>query len=204
MEKYEQNDKLTQVLHATEHPEEYTDEELRQLLDDGEGSSYYRLMCDAVSAYTAVHRSQEPKAKSQEPTAKSQNLPASRWRLFAKIAASVVFILLISGLTFAALYEYRSQEPTANSQKLTANSQQPTANSQDTKVYTFENAELCDILSALTTFYDLQLVCHNEESLHVRLYIRWDKTESAQAMVDRLNSFQTIHLVLDHDVITVE
>ena len=51
MSKAEQSDKLTQVLDAVEHPERYTDEQLRELLCDEECADYYRLLCDASSAY---------------------------------------------------------------------------------------------------------------------------------------------------------
>ena len=50
MSKTDNEDKLTRVLHATEHPEEYTDEQLEELLRDEECAAYYRLMCDASTA----------------------------------------------------------------------------------------------------------------------------------------------------------
>ena len=46
-----QTDKLAQVLDAIERPERYTNEQLLQLLSDEQCSDYYRLMCDATSAY---------------------------------------------------------------------------------------------------------------------------------------------------------
>ena len=57
MSKAEQNEKLTQVLEMTEHPERFTDEQLQQLLNDEECADFYRLMCDATSAYAGTQAS---------------------------------------------------------------------------------------------------------------------------------------------------
>ena len=48
----ENNPKLERLLKMTEHPELFTDDELREILADDELRSYYELMVDAKEAFT--------------------------------------------------------------------------------------------------------------------------------------------------------
>ena len=59
MSKTDPKDKLAMVLDATEHPEQYTDEQLEELLRDEECAAFYRLMCEASSAYAETHTESE-------------------------------------------------------------------------------------------------------------------------------------------------
>ena len=44
-------DKLEQLLHMAEHPEQYTDEQIENLLADEEARAYYELMATARSGF---------------------------------------------------------------------------------------------------------------------------------------------------------
>ena len=59
MSKTDPKDKLAMVLDATEHPEQYTDEQLEELLRDEECAAYYRLMSEASSAFAETHTESE-------------------------------------------------------------------------------------------------------------------------------------------------
>ena len=65
-------------------------------------------------------------------------------------------------------------------------------------VYTFENAELEEILTEVASYYQLRPEFRTEEARHIRLYIKWNKEEDAQTMVNRLNRFEKVNVTLSN------
>ena len=72
------------------------------------------------------------------------------------------------------------------------------------KVWTFQNAELQEILEVVTAFYHLRTEYRNEAPRHVRFYVKWDKTESIQALVERLNKSEKVNITIADDLLIVE
>ena len=206
MSKTDREDKLSKVLDATEHPEQYTDEQLEELLSDEECADYYRLMCDAASAYAATHTETD-----EELEAEWQRLQhrSARPVLFSirKIAAVVIAILALTGISYAAvsLMTDHEETPSANTEMTETPSSLPDSPTEpaDT-VQTFQNVELQDILTAVATHYQLQTEYRNEQSRHVRLYIKWNKSEGVETMLERLNKFDKVTLTLSDNKIIVE
>lgn len=190
MSKAEQNDKLTQVLEMTEYPEHFTDEQLQQLLNDEECAAFYRLMCDATSAYAGTQAS----------------LPSRRISL-RKIAAILIALLMLSGLSYAAIRLLQNRqdkietEPKSEIVKYGSAIETPEVND---KVWTFQNAELQEILEVVTAFYQLGTEYRNEAPRHVRFYVKWDKTEGIQALVERLNKSEKVNLKIADNLLIVE
>ena len=188
MSDIQQEDKLMQVLEAVEHPERYTDEQLRQLLSDEECASYYRLMCDAVSAYADTRR------------------PA-RVLTFRRVAAILVVILLLTGFSYAAIRMLRdSEQPVAETVV-----KEPAADMSDSQqtaptdsVWTFQNVELQDILTEVTAYYQLQTDYRHEQTRHIRFYVKWNKQEGVEPIVERLNLSEKVNITLDKNVLIVE
>lgn len=206
MSKTDREDKLSKVLDATEHPEQYTDEQLEELLSDEECADYYRLMCDAASAYAATHTETD-----EELEAEWQRLQhrSARPVLFSirKIAAVVIAILALTGISYAAVSLMTDHEDTlsTNTEMTETPSSLPGSPTEpaDT-VQTFQNVELQDILTAVAAHYQLQTEYRNEQSRHVRLYIKWNKSEGVETMLERLNKFDKVTLTLSDNKIIVE
>ena len=206
MSKTDREDKLSKVLDATEHPEQYTDEQLEELLSDEECADYYRLMCDAASAYAATHTETD-----EELEAEWQRLQhrSARPVLFSirKIAAVVIAILALTGISYAAVSLMTDHEDTlsTNTEMTETPSSLPDSPTEpaDT-VQTFQNVELQDILTAVAAHYQLQTEYRNEQSRHVRLYIKWNKSEGVETMLERLNKFDKVTLALSDNMIIVE
>ena len=190
MSKAEQNDKLTQVLEMTEHPERYTDEQLQQLLSDEECASYYRLMCDATSAYADTQATQ----------------PTRRINL-RKIAAILVALLMLSGLSYAAIRLLQDRQDTVTTEQVPdtvkSTPATPTPDATD-QTWTFQNAELQEILEVVTAYYQLRTEYRRESPRHVRFYVKWDKTEDIQTLVERLNKSEKVNITIADDLLIVE
>ena len=172
---------IEDLLRITERPQDYTDEELQQLMSDPDMRAYYELMVKAEEGFT------------------QRNTKRDKARRLWKIAAMFVGIILLSGLTFAAVHLMRSQKTEIRSQETEAvtTSQPSTLNSQlpesDT-IRTFENAELQQILSELADHYHLEVDYRNEQARHVRLYTKWNTAAPLSQIVERLNHFEKVNI----------
>ena len=177
---------IEDLLRITERPQDYTDEELQQLMSDPDMRAYYELMVKAEEGFI------------QRNTKRVSFCHADMLWLW-KIAAMFVGIILLSGLTFAAVHIMRSEKTEIRSQETEAvtTSQPSTLNSQlpesDT-IRTFENAELQQILGELADHYHLEVDYRNEQSRHIRLYTKWNTSAPLSQMVERLNSFEKVSI----------
>lgn len=206
MNKTEQTDKLTQVLDAIEHPERYSDEQLQELLNDETCADYYRLMCDATSAYASTREESEAEIESEWQRFAASHTP--RTNVWRKVAAVFIGFLLVSGLSWAAMTYMKGgdeKKVAPTNIQATPPLQQPTTPALATAdTLTFENAELQEILTELANHYGLRTEYRKEEARHTRLYIKWNKAEEAQVMIDRLNRFEKVNITLDHDLMIAE
>lgn len=207
-------DKLTEVLKATEHPEQYTDEQLQELLADEECAEYYRLICDADNAYAEApeESEEEIEAEWQRITRNSQPSSNSQFTILnfqlSKVAAVVIAVLALSAVSYAAvkLLSARQQQSTpvvvTETMQVSENPATPLPEPADT-IQVFQDAELQEILTVVANYYKLHTDYRSEEARHVRLYTKWNKAESAEKMVKRLNRFDKVNLTLEGDVLTV-
>lgn len=205
MSKTDSEDKLAKVLDATEHPEQYTDEQLEELLRDEECAAYYRLMCEASSAYAETHT--ESEADIDAEWQRIVNRHKGRM-ILRKVAAVIIAVIVMSGISYAAvrLIQNRHQPLSESIQAATQIAEKQSAQTTETNdsLYTFQNAELQDILNAVSAQYQLQTEYRSEEARHIRLYIKWNKAESVDSMLQRLNKFEKVNLTLSGDHILVE
>lgn len=208
MNRKEENDQLTQILEAVEHPERYTDEQLQQLLGDDQCRDYYRLMCEATSAYADTYTESEAETEAAWEAFRQQHYP--RQRYWWKIAAAFIGVVMLSGISYAAVSYIRHaetrQQPVHEVQTPSPQKQQAPAlqEEQDDTTYTFKDVELQDILSELATHYQLHTEYRNEQARHTRIYIKWNKMEDAQTMIERLNHFEKVNIRLANGLMIAE
>ena len=130
-------DKFEKILDIIDHQEKYSDEEIREILQDEECRKLYQTMVevdsallqqnlntqasishspdDALSSNSSLGNSspnidEEWEKFSQKHQLQEASHPITSWR---KLAASIAGFVLISGIAFAAIHTYikRSQEP---------------------------------------------------------------------------------------------
>lgn len=131
-------DKFEKILDIIDHQEKYSDEEIREILQDEECRKLYQTMvevdsallqqnlntqasishssADALSSNSSLGNSspnidEEWEKFSQKHQLQEVSHPITSWR---KLAASIAGFVLISGIAFAAIHTYikRSQETT--------------------------------------------------------------------------------------------
>ena len=193
---------IEELLKMTERPQDYSDEEIRQMMNDPEMRAYYELMVDAEAGF-ALKRSDMSKVVKR-PTCYTIS------HRFMKAAAIFAGILLLSGISFAAYHftfgagspaEQGKESPIQEVRVSNVHQQEITESST---IRTFENAELQQILQELSDFYHVGVKFHNEQSRHIRLYTKWDTAAPLKQIIERLNGFEKVSICLIDNQIIAE
>lgn len=224
-------DKFEKILDIIDHQEKYSDEEIREILQDEECRKLYQTMMEVDSAlenpspiinvdeewekFSQEHQLQEEATQNAAQEAASN--PITSWR---KLAASIAGFVLISGIAFAAIHTYikRSQEPT----QVTADTHPEVIKSDSAKQVaakdslahpkpekpaihkTFENVAFEQMISEIASYYDLQVKFENNEDKNLRLYYEWDSHLSIENIVKELNQFENVNIELQQNELIVK
>ena len=197
----ETNEKIERLLDMTEHPEHYSEEEMQEILADEETREYYDLIIKTDDAYTKSPDIDVDKALQEFETKHSLHFP------LAKIAAIFIGILLVSGITYAAIVINRSSSGKqsvrkAQIEQVMADKPVKSIDTETTDTTTtqkeqlFDNVELQTILDDISTYYKLKVIYHSDKSRHLRLHFYWDKTKDAETIVESLNHFENVNMTL--------
>lgn len=213
----EKNEKIQMLLDMQEHPENYSEQELKTMLKDPE----VRELMEA----TALLK----QAMTWENSRKSTGNVDAEWQRFSgqhiadskprrgwmKVAAVFLGVLFVSGITFAAIHIVRM----VNSQKSqTVQTEQPmTAKASTTiptdtvktdtiapKIIRYDEATLQKILTDMGEYYRLRVELRNEDAKTLRLFFQWNQRQEASKVLEQLNTFERIHLVLNDSTIIAE
>ena len=182
---------IEKLLRMTERPQDYSDEEIRQMMSDPDMRAYYELMVDAEAGFAHKKGKKEP-------------IP-----MIFKMAAMFIGLLLLSGIAFAT-YHYafgngeRTDIPTQETRITNIDQQSLQQETASCSMRIFENAELQQILQELSEYYHVGVVFHNEKSRHIRLYTKWDTTSPLHLIIERLNGFEKVSIHLTENQIIAE
>ena len=224
-------DKFEKILDIIDHQEKYSDEEIREILQDEECRKLYQTMVEVDSAlespspiinvdeewekFSQEHQLQEEATQNAAQEAASH--PITSWR---KLAASIAGFVLISGIAFAAIHTYikRSQETTqvtadthpevikSDSAKQVAAKDSLTHPKPEKPVIhkTFENVAFEQMISEIASYYDLQVKFENNEDKTLRLYYEWNSHSSIENIVKELNQFENVNIELQQNELIVK
>ena len=215
-------DKFEKILDIIDHQEKYSEEEIREILQDEECRKLYQTMMEVDSALESpspiINVDEEWEKFSQEHQLQEKAThPITSWR---KQAASIAGFVLISGIAFAAIHTYikRSQETT----QVTADTHPEVIKSDSAKQVaakdslthpkpekpaihkTFENVAFEKMLSEIASYYDLQVKFENNEDKTLRLYYEWNSHSSIENIVKELNQFENVNIELRQNELIVK
>lgn len=204
-----------------EHPERYTDEQVEALLADEYINTFFHdmamtRMAQQKSRTRSVNVDGEWKKFAASHGLSSGNTMAYTFGNRFKVAASVIGVVLLSGVAFAAIHsgifrssysEETSQVKAGQTSSVTTDARQDskaahpteTADSLDLKPIVFDNAEFGYVVSQLAAFYHVKVEVADAASQHVRIFFNWDKTKTLQQNIDILNAFERIHITYSPD-----
>lgn len=224
-------DNFEKIPDIIDHQEKYSDEEIREILQDEECRKLYQTMMEVDSAlensspiinvdeewekFSQEHQLQEE--ATQNAAQKAASHPITSWR---KLAASIAGFVLISGIAFAAIHTFikRSQEPT----QVTADTHPEVIKSDSVKLVAendslthpkpekpaihkiFENVAFEKMISEIASYYDLQVKFENNEDKTLRLYYEWDSHSSIENIVKELNQFENVNIELQQNELIIK
>ena len=187
----ESNDKLEQLLRQM-----YAQESLHD--DDTDTSD---IIDESWTKFEAEHFGGERSA------VRGKRLP------FLKIAALFIGVLILSGITYAAVQiignnsqatQQQATEAIVSSKTQKVSHELAEQDSTLTKPVVYEDAELAVILNEIATFHKCEVVYQTEASKHIRLYFTWDKKATIDDVVGTFNKFERIHITRDNKKLIVE
>ena len=209
-----------------EHPDCYTDEQMERLLADEDMKDFFH---DMAMVRMAMKKGNPKKVNVDEAWKKfadKQGLKDSEasGKTFSnrqKIAASIIGVIFLSGITFAAIhsgiFRFSSSDEAnqAKTEQVSSTSDlnrmdsikvsaTEKADSLDLKPVVFDNTELGDVVSQLAAFYHVKVEFDNAESQHVRIFFNWDKTKTLEQNLEILNAFERIQITEMDGTLKVE
>ena len=210
------DEKTKMLLDAQEHPEQFTDEALRQMQDDPE----IRVLMEATAQGKRAFMKHQPKESHEAIDAAWQDFEAKHFpkaakvSILHKVAASFIGLLFISGIAFAAVHivrNYRNavgedvKSPTQETQISDSHQQAlPTDTTATVPPVVFDNVTLDSILPQIARHYGYTVSFRSDKSKPLRLFLTWNPQDSIQKVTDKLNLFEQIHIVLDEQTMIVE
>ena len=195
---------IEELLKMTERPQDYSDEEIRKMMNDPDMRAYYELMVSAEAGFSLRKEGHGNHRERSRDSKDHESIP-----MILRIAAIFIGVLLLSGISFAA-YRLMVSGGESQAQKVEmSDSPQQTVSPQQAitepnAVRTFENTELQQILQELSDYYHVGVEFRNEQSRHIRLYTKWDTTAPLHQMIERLNGFEKVSIRLTDNQIIAE
>ena len=211
----ERDEKIQLLLDMQEHPEQFSEQALKTMLDDPE----VRELMEATAQLKQAMMSDENNVNDVDTewqrfaqTHLTEQKPEHSW---LKIAATFIGIIMMSGIAFAAIHVIRhvsnaGGEPQKPIQETTiANPNQLPADTLKTdsippKVVRYDEATLEQILTDMANYYGLTLNWKSEEAKTLRLFYIWNKQQSAVEAIRSMNSFERIRLELSDSILTAD
>ena len=169
-----------------EEPDKYSDQEIEAMMDEVDQTP------DVDEAWQQFDRQHIPSEH-----------PIRTWR---KIAAILIGILTISGIAIAAIHIVRNHEvkPVAVSQQpATVETRMPDTHNHpaDTTVsiqpVIFDNIPFDKMLTEIANYYHAEVVFQNEDARQLRFYFVWYQDQPLEKVVETLNHFESVNMMVD-------
>lgn len=208
---------LRQLLEMLDHPEAYSEQEIRDIINNDDNSEAYRLLVDAKrssrSRHTAAPIDVDAAWNDFEQKHLSHTNTTSNW---FKTAASIIGILFITGMAFAAIHLWspfpasspKSEESEYASISDTIKRSTPISPEKKTEgeaaPIVFDNIPLEKMLEQIAAYYNKEVEFQNDDVRQLRFYFVWKQDETLDVVLHRLNLFESVNAELKSDKIIVE
>ena len=185
-------------LELQEHPEQVTDEQCQQALNDPQIRELVEQM-----AFT------KRTLKNQELQTEMPDVEAE-WKAFGKIAATFIGVILAVGVSFATIHIIKmanSQKPQTVQEEqhvsLKPSASLPADIVDNDSILTmeslvFDNVLLEKILPEIADYYHVEVSFQNEDVRQLRFYFIWKQEDSLQEVIEKLNMFEQVNLTIEN------
>lgn len=217
-------DNIDRLLDALEHPEKYSDAEVEQLLTDSEAREVYDILrktADVSAPVPEINIDDEwRRFEAKQPKRRSNIL---RWLSFvaSRNAAAVVIALVgtlaVVAATIGVTHYFIADKELAQTEQTEPQKQTNIANANvaptDTipsettslpETILFKGENLERILADMARYYDATVKFNRDAAKSLQLYFEWDQSLPLNEVVEQLNNFEQINIILNDKVLTVK
>ncbi|MBQ6084986.1 MAG: DUF4974 domain-containing protein [Bacteroidaceae bacterium] len=210
------------LLELQEHPEQLTDDQLKQILADDEmrqlvqqlGFAKRAFKHDALKNDTPDVEGEWEKfaaSHSEELDALDEGEHKPRFLAFLaphKIAASFIGVLLASGIAFAAIQVVRNistSKPQLPTTEQTTDIEPVTSRPVETvkadtipaEPCVFNNVPLDSMLTVIAAAHQAKVEFENEAARGLRFHFVWKREDSLARIAEKLNTFDAVNIVVE-------
>ena len=217
-------DNIDRLLDALEHPEKYSDDEVEQLLTDSETREVYDILrktADVSVPVSEINIDDEwQRFEAKQPKRRPLIL---RWLSFvaSRNAAAVVIALVgtlaVVAATIGVTHYFIADKELAQTEQTEPQKRTNIANANvaptdtipsettplpETIVFKGENLER--ILADIAGYYGATVKFNQDAAKSLKLYFEWDQSLPLNEVVEQLNNFEQINIILTDKVLTVK
>ncbi len=212
-------DKIDRLLDLLENPERYSDQEIEEILADPEVRETYGLLAKTKSSLSPIQVPDVDSEWKQFSRSHREGLPILRKLLYRNTAAAIAIGIaslaaiatvvgvslkrnIVSTETVPSLTVTDDTKGTASDSTLSLEMETPMDSQPETIL--FDNESLGDILNRIGEYYGYNVQFNAPEVSDLRLYFRWDQSQSPEEVAKALNNFEQIHIILKDNTIIAD
>lgn len=205
--------KTDRLLQMMEQPQQYTADEWQEILADDECRELYTLMSKTQSAIDGVRADEEVTDEMIDTEWQRIAKPHSGMSILLKIAAMFIGVLMLSGITFAAIHiisdhvggdDNHGNKPTILQEEEPAQSVPVISADTIPSTRIFENVPLDELAVEIALYYNKVADIQNEQAHELRLYYKWNRKDDIGSIVEDLNHFDHVNLTVEGDRLIVK
>lgn len=217
-------DNIDRLLDALEHPENYTDTVVEQILNDPEVCELYDMLRKTADASAPIPEINLDEEWQRFEAKQQKRRPAIiRWLSFmasrnaAAVVLALVGVLAVVAATIGVTHYFGAQKemtPTeqAEPQKQTAitctnialTDTIPAEEASLPETIVFKGENLEKILADIAEYYGVSVVFNRNSAKALQLYFEWNQSLPLSEVVEQLNNFEQINITHTDKVLTVK
>lgn len=209
----DRNDKIMKLLDMQEHPEQFDETALEDMLNDPEMKELMEATAQLKRAM--VHQEftmtdQEVEDGWQYFVSEHDRLQGRNW---LKMAATFIGILFVTGITFAAVHlisnntKSKDISPTQEEVgEIVKPAEEVTINNDSiakAEFVVFDNVTLDTIAQEIAAYHHMDVDLQNEQARQLRFYFVWKQDDSLQEVMEKLNMFEPVNLAIENGKLIV-
>ena len=217
-------DNIDRLLDALEHPENYNDTEIEQLLTDPDEREVYEMLrktADISAPVPEINIDEEwRRFEAKQP---KRRPVIFRWLSFmasrnaAAVVTALVGTLAVVAATIGVTHYFNANKEMAQTEQTEPQKQTAIADSKvaptdtipaettplpETIVFKGENLE--KILADMSGYYGVTVKFNQDAAKSLQLFFEWDQSLPLKEVVEQLNNFEQINIILTDKVLTVK
>lgn len=216
-------DKIDRFLDAIEYPERYTQSEIDAMLQDPEVKEMFDLLDKTKSSLQTLQTPEiETEWKRFERNHPTSKVPYRFWltgimsrNIAATIAIAIVSFTAVAAIVSIGINQLNQRQEASFPTDVKTEYAEVIAVPDSVKsveavkdkipeIIVFDNEALETIAGKIAEYYGYKVEFNNEASKSLRLYFRWNQENTLEEVVERLNNFEQIHIIIKDKTIKID